>query len=164
MGDGNGVMVSGVGVTHGDAVAAGADGRAVGSGERVGVGAPGDAVAAGAGDREPGAAVPQLATTRAAAGSHPREGPCTSGESMDHLITLSLRHAHHLSTSGRGEWPFVPKSPVDRPDSGARVTPSIVESCVETGTVDGLDVSCVSSGVPLPALRTSPEPKPDWWP
>ena len=79
VGDGNGVMVSGVGVTHGDAVAAGADGRAVGSGERVGVGAPGDAVAAGAGDREPGAAVPQLATTRAAARATLARGPAQAG-------------------------------------------------------------------------------------
>ena len=34
--------------------------------------------------------------------------------------------------------------------------PSIIESFVEAGQVDGLDASCVSTGVPLPPFRTSP--------
>jgi hypothetical protein len=34
--------------------------------------------------------------------------------------------------------------------------PSIIESFVEAGTVEGLDVSCVSTGVPLAPFRTSP--------
>ena len=34
--------------------------------------------------------------------------------------------------------------------------PSIIDSFVRAGTVDGLDVSCVSTGVPLPPFRTSP--------
>lgn len=34
--------------------------------------------------------------------------------------------------------------------------PSIIGAFVEAGTVDGLDLSCISSGVPLPPFRTSP--------
>jgi len=34
--------------------------------------------------------------------------------------------------------------------------PSIIESFIEAGTVDGLDVSCAATGVPLPSFRTSP--------
>ena len=34
--------------------------------------------------------------------------------------------------------------------------PSIVDAFVEAGTVDGLDTSCVATGVPLPPFRTSP--------
>jgi pimeloyl-ACP methyl ester carboxylesterase len=34
--------------------------------------------------------------------------------------------------------------------------PSIIESFIRAGAVDGLDVSCVSTGVPLPPFRTSP--------
>jgi len=34
--------------------------------------------------------------------------------------------------------------------------PSIVESFVAAGTVDGLDVSCAATSVPLPPFRTSP--------
>jgi len=34
--------------------------------------------------------------------------------------------------------------------------PSIVDSFIDAGTVDGLDVSCVATGVPLPPFQTSP--------
>ncbi|MDF2735800.1 MAG: hypothetical protein K0S97_2424 [Chloroflexota bacterium] len=34
--------------------------------------------------------------------------------------------------------------------------PSIVESFIEAGAVQGLDNSCVATGVPLPPFRTSP--------
>jgi pimeloyl-ACP methyl ester carboxylesterase len=34
--------------------------------------------------------------------------------------------------------------------------PSILESVIDAGTVDGLDVSCAATDVPLPSFRTSP--------
>ena len=70
VGLGDGLSVAaGVGVSEGESVDAGVDGEAVRLGECVGVGAwvGTDAIVDGAGAREPGAAGPQLATTRAAA-------------------------------------------------------------------------------------------------
>jgi hypothetical protein len=81
VGLGDGVAVAaGVGASDGDAVDAGVDGEAARAGECVGVGAwvGTNAVGDGAGAREPGAAGPQLATTRAAASAILERERCTS--------------------------------------------------------------------------------------
>jgi hypothetical protein len=73
-------LLGGVGLSQGDAAEAGADGEAVRHGERVGIGAwvGTDELGDGGGDRDPGAAGPQLATTRAAARATLAMEPCTS--------------------------------------------------------------------------------------
>jgi hypothetical protein len=77
VGTGDGVAVApGVGLRRGDAVGAGPDGNGVRAGVGAWVGT--DALGDGAGDREPGAAGPQLATTRAAARAILAMALCTS--------------------------------------------------------------------------------------